>query len=51
MTLQMPVETVNQIMGYLVTRPYQEVFQLIQVVQETAKPLAAPEAEPAPEQP
>lgn len=46
MILQLPVETVNQIMGYLVTRPYQEVFQLIQVVQETAKPLAAPEAEP-----
>ena len=49
MILQLPAETVNQIMGYLVTRPYQEVFQLIQAVQDTAKPLAAPEAEPAPE--
>jgi len=28
---------VNQIMGYLGTRPYQEVFQLIAAVQDEAK--------------
>lgn len=43
MNLQLPIETVNQVLGYLGTRPYQEVFQLIQAIQEAAKP---PEAEP-----
>lgn len=42
MTLQLPIETANQILGYLGTRPYQEVFQLIQAIQDAAKP---PEAE------
>ena len=42
MTLQLPIETVNQVLGYLGTRPYQEVFHLIQAIQEAAKP---PEAE------
>jgi len=43
MTLQLPIETANQILGYLGTRPYQEVFQLIQAIQEAAKPPAMPE--------
>ena len=43
MNLQLPIETVNQVLGYLGTRPYQEVFQLIQAIQEAAKPK---EAEP-----
>lgn len=43
MTLQLPVETANQVLGYLGTRPYQEVFQLIQAIQEAAKPQEAPE--------
>ena len=43
MNLPLPVEVVNQVLGYLGTRPYQEVFHLIQAVQEAAKP---PEAEP-----
>ena len=37
MTLQLPIETANQIIGYLGTRPYQEVFQLIQAMQDAAK--------------
>jgi hypothetical protein len=38
MNLQLPIETVNQVLGYLATRPYQEVFSLIQAIQEAAKP-------------
>jgi hypothetical protein len=38
MKLQLPIETANQLLGYLGTRPYQEVFQLIQAIQEAAKP-------------
>jgi hypothetical protein len=30
-------QTLNKIMGYLGTRPYQEVFQLIEAIQEEAK--------------
>jgi len=37
MKLQLPVELVNQILGYLGSKPYQEVYQLIQAVQEAAK--------------
>jgi hypothetical protein len=45
MTLQLPIETANQILGYLGTRPYQEVFQLIQAIQEAAKPPEPPKVE------
>ena len=45
MKLQLPIETANQILGYLGTRPYQEVFQLIAAMQEAARPPEAPEAE------
>jgi hypothetical protein len=38
MNLQLPIETVNQVLGYLGTRPYQEVYALIQAIQEAAKP-------------
>ena len=38
MTLQLPIETANQLLGYLGTRPYQEVYALIQAIQEAAKP-------------
>jgi hypothetical protein len=44
MTLQLPIETANQLLGYLGTRPYQEVFQLIQAIQDAAKPPEATEA-------
>lgn len=49
MTLQLPIELANQVLGYLGTRPYQEVFQLIQAIQEAAKPPAVLEAAPAPD--
>jgi hypothetical protein len=45
MTLQLPIETANQLLGYLGTRPYQEVFQLIHAIQEAAKPSEAPKVE------
>jgi hypothetical protein len=38
MNLQLPIETVNQILTYLGARPYQEVFQIIHAIQEAAKP-------------
>jgi hypothetical protein len=41
--IKLSVETINQILGYLGTRPYQEVFNLIQAIQDAAKPQ---EAEP-----
>ena len=48
MKLQLPIELANQILGYLGTRPYQEVFQLIAAMQEAARP---PEASVEPEAP
>jgi hypothetical protein len=38
MILQVPIELANQIIGYLATRPYQEVYQLIDGLKEAAKP-------------
>jgi hypothetical protein len=35
--IKLSVNTVNQILGYLGTRPYQEVFQLIEAIQNEAK--------------
>lgn len=58
-TINMPLDLVNGVLGYLGTRPYQEVFNLIQGIQSTAQAqsviaqAAAPKAEdaaPAPEQ-
>ena len=42
--LQISTQLLNQIMGYLGTRPYQEVFQLIEAIQNEAKnqPTPAP---------
>jgi homoserine trans-succinylase len=37
MNLNLKIETVNQLLGYLGTRPYQEVFQLIEIIQKEAK--------------
>ena len=45
MKLHVDIETVNQILGYLGTRPYQEVYGLIQAIQEAAKPPVAPNME------
>ena len=35
--MNMPIELVNSILGYLGGRPYQEVYQLIAAIQEAAK--------------
>lgn len=45
MKLQLPIETANQLLGYLGSRPYQEVYQLIQAMQDAAKPAEAPKVE------
>lgn len=45
MKIAIQVELVNQILGYLGTRPYQEVYQLIQGVQDAAKPQEPPKVE------
>ena len=37
MKVKLSVNTVNQILGYLGTRPYQEVFQIIDAIQKEAK--------------
>lgn len=36
--LTVSIELINQILGYLGTRPYQEVFQLIDGIKEAARP-------------
>lgn len=43
----MPIELVNSILGYLGTRPYQEVYQLIAAFQDAAKKSEAPKDTPA----
>ena len=42
MKLHIPIELANQIIGYLGTRPYQEVYQLIDGMKEAAKPPMTP---------
>jgi len=45
MKLHIDIETVNQVLGYLGTRPYQEVYALIQAIQEAAKPPEVPKVD------
>lgn len=45
MKLHLDIELVNQVLGYLGTRPYQEVYALIQGIQEAAKPPETPKVE------
>lgn len=40
--INLSVETVNAILGYLGTRPYQEVYQLIAAIQAAAAPKEEP---------
>lgn len=40
--LPLPIDLINQVLGYLGTRPYQEVFQLVQAIQAAAQPKEAP---------
>ena len=35
--INLPIELVNQILAYLGTRPYQESYQLINLIQDVAK--------------
>ena len=41
--ITLSVQLVNTIMGYLGTRPYQEVFQLVEAIQKEAKEQPVPE--------
>jgi hypothetical protein len=41
--LQISAQLLNQIMGFLGTRPYQEVYQLIEAIQNEAKNQPTPE--------
>lgn len=50
MKLSIPIELANQIIGYLGTRPYQEVYQLIDGMKEAAKPPVLQQVPPAEEQ-
>jgi hypothetical protein len=43
--IKVPVETLNAILGYLGTKPYQEVCNLIQTVQALAKEQLQPPKE------
>jgi hypothetical protein len=48
--ITLSINLVNQVMGYLGTRPYQEVFQLVEGLQAEAKaqtPAPAPAEVPA----
>jgi len=36
-TINLPIELVNQILAYLGSRPYQESYKLIDMVQDEAK--------------
>jgi len=45
--IKLSVELVNKILGYLGTRPYQEVFTLITEVQNVAKDQVTPAETPA----
>ena len=43
--LQISTQLLNQLMAYLGTRPYQEVFQLIEAVQKEAQNQPEPQNE------
>ena len=45
MKLHIDIEVINQVLGYLGTRPYQEVYGLIQAIQDAAKPQEPPKVE------
>jgi len=44
--ITLTVQLVNQIMGYLGTRPYQEVFQIINGLQDEAKSQSPAQSSP-----
>ena len=44
-TINLPIELVNQILGYLGSRPYQESYQLINLIQDVATKQVKAEAD------
>jgi hypothetical protein len=40
--INVSIEVLNSILAYLGSRPYQEVYQLINAIQEAAKPKEEP---------
>ena len=42
-SIQVTTQTLNKILAYLGTRPYQEVFQIIEAIQQEAKNQPTPE--------
>jgi hypothetical protein len=44
-TIPISTQLLNSIIGYLGTRPYQEVYQLIKAVQDEAEKASKPPAE------
>ena len=47
--ITLSVQTVNMIMGYLGTKPYQEVFQIIEAVNKEVQAQQEPKAEATPQ--
>ena len=43
--ITLSVQTVNMIMGYIGTKPYQEVFQIIEAVNKEVQAQQAPKAD------
>jgi hypothetical protein len=43
--INLPIELVNQILGYLGSRPYQESYQLINLIQDVATKQVKAEAD------
>jgi len=43
--ITLSINLINQVMGYLGTRPYQEVFQLVEAMQAEAKAQTPPPAD------
>jgi hypothetical protein len=48
--ISLSVNLINQIMGYLGTRPYQEVFQMVNGLQDEAKQAVTEEPQAPTEQ-
>ena len=49
--LKISTNLVNAILQYLGSRPYAEVFQLVEAIQKEAKDQAAPQVEPVGDNP
>jgi hypothetical protein len=45
--IELSLNLVNAVLQYLGTRPYQEIFQMVQAIQQEAAPQVQPEPEAA----